>query len=86
MNRMPGFTAERALLERTQRHYGTPSVGRSSGSVKPAFQPVPRLSSIERLLCCLRCGKGEVCVYAPGVCACIPQLPPRGGGSTSPEA
>ena len=82
MSRMPGFTAEGALFERTQRHYGTAGVGRSSGSVKPAF----RFQSIERLLCCLRCGPGEACVYAPGVCACIPQLPPRGGGSTSPEA
>jgi len=89
MSRMPGFTAEAALFERAQRRHDTVGVSGSSGSVKPAFrfQTVSRLSSIERLLCCLRCGPGEACVYSPGVCACISEVGPSNGrGTPSPVA
>ena len=77
MSRMPGFTAEQALFERTQRHYGAGGVGRSSGSVKPAFNGVGRLNphwlefswtGLRSRICCLltNCPKGEVCISDPG--------------------
>lgn len=85
MGRIPGFTAEAALLERAQRHYGAAGIARSSWSVKPAFDSglgrLPRGSGInpfESLLCCLNCSKqGGQCFPEPGGCLCLPQTPPK---------
>jgi hypothetical protein len=86
MGRMPGFTAEAALLERAQRHYGAASVARSSWSVKPALASgLGRLlrgsgiNPFETLLCCLNCSEqGGLCYPEPGGCLCrLPQTPPK---------
>lgn len=91
MSRIPGFTAEGALLERTQHHYRTAGVGRSSGSVKPAFSYFGRSSEfsvMERAICCWlkNCPKGELCLSdSDGSCYCWGP-PSNGGGPQTPFA
>lgn len=85
MNRIRGFTAEGVLFEGAQRHYGTPGVARSSGTVKPAFRLAtdPHFLNIqllhlktlqECLLCCLGCGPGKGCICLTGGCECLPPI------------
>ena len=66
MSRMPGFTAQRALLERTHQYYGTAGAGRLSGSVKPALA-----RGYDPLLCCLDCWSiGWYCRPTADGCVC----------------
>jgi len=92
MSRMPGFNAEGALLERTQRHYCTAGVARSSGSVEPTFSRFgtdPHLLGVqllhlkdlqECLLCCLSSCWPDACICLTGGCECLPHTASAAAG------
>ncbi len=93
MSRMPGFTAESTLYISADSYWFRAGVGTPSIVVRPAYGFVTVKSSwsswfrVMTLLCCEECyGRGERCVPDDvGGCFCIPNLPPHGGGATSPD-
>lgn len=92
MSKVPGFTAESAIYESTQRHYLAAGVGASPGMVTPAFYNwavrSPRFG-VYTFLCCLECwSHGGICLPTRDTwgCNCITEVPPVGGGSVTPDA
>lgn len=90
---IPGFTAEKTIGRGA--HYRTSLWRNAASSSVEAAYAFPfgsagvrsRGYGIVSELCCWKCAaRGEFCVITPQDpqgCICIPELPPRGGGSRS---